>query len=390
MMHASRTRRGKRVAIFTETFLPRIDGIVNTLRWTIAGLAEAGWQPMVVAPAGNTQSLPGVPVIGAPSVVFPLYPEVRLAYPSTDVYRTLDAFGPDVIHLAGPVTNGYGGLKYALSRGVPVISSYHTALPEYARLYGLGFIAEWAWHMLRTVHNTTYATLCPSTRTVADLAVRGFRHLELWSRGVDRSLFNPERASSTMRARLGAADNECLVVYVGRLAREKKLDRLAAAAERVRGIRLAFVGDGPDRARLEKDFASLPATFVGPLRGAELASAYASADVFAFPSDTDTFGNVVLEAMACGLPVVASDVGGQLDLVVHEHTGLLFAPGGVAELVAQLERYRDDERLRAAHGLEGLRVARGRTWPRQVELLLGHYARAIDAGAPGELTTTAA
>jgi glycosyltransferase involved in cell wall biosynthesis len=376
------------VAVFTETFLPRVDGIVNTLKWTLAGLLEAGWEPVVVAPAGNTQSIPGVRVIGARSVVFPLYPEVRLAYPTADVCRALDAFGPDIVHLAGPVTNGHGGLKYAVSRGVPVISSYHTALPEYARLYGLGFIEEWAWSRLRTIHNTTAATLCPSRKTMADLHTRGFEHLQLWSRGVDCALFNPARRLTSMRERLGAGEGDLLVVYVGRLAREKKLHRLAAALRNLPGVHVALVGGGPERERLEQVFAGLPATFVGPLHGAELAAAYASADVFAFPSDTDTFGNVVLEAMACGLPVVASNVGGQVDLIDDGGSGLLFAPDDTDQFARQLSRYRDDAPMRAQHGAEAVLLARQRTWPHQVSALLDYYHDAIEC-APNRALTAA-
>lgn len=367
-----------RVAIFTETFLPRVDGIVNTLKWTLHGLVEDGWEPMVVAPAGNTGAVPGVQVVGAPSIVFPLYSEVRLAYPTPDVWRRLDAFRPEVIHLAGPVTNGFGGLKYAQSRMLPVVSSFHTALPDYARVYGLARIEQWAWTQLRAIHNSTAVTLCPSQKTICDLTSHGFERLELWSRGVDATLFSPNARSTEARSRLGARDSDVLVVYVGRLAREKKLDNLAEALSRVPGLRAALVGDGPDRARLEAIFEDLPATFTGTLRGADLAAAYASADIFAFPSDTDTFGNVVLEAMACGLPVVASSVGGQVDLVSDNETGLMFFPDDVDQFAAHLARYRDDPLLRARHGAEGLRVARQRTWQRQVETLTRHYVAAMD------------
>jgi glycosyltransferase involved in cell wall biosynthesis len=367
----------QRVAVFTETFLPRVDGIVNTLKWSLQGLVEAGWEPMVIAPAGNTQSMPGVRVVGAPSVVFPLYSEVRLAFPTSDVWRTLDAFQPDVVHLAGPVTNGFGGMRYALARNLPMVSSYHTALPEYARLYGLGWIEEWAWSMLRTVHNSTAVTLCPSRKTIGDLAARGFERLELWARGVDADLFTPERRSPAMRARLGAGENDVLAVYVGRLAREKKLERFAFALRRMSGVRAALVGDGPHRAELERVFEGLPVTFAGKLSGEELAAAYASADVFAFPSDTDTFGNVVLEAMACGLPVLASSCGGQVDLVRDGENGMLFTPDAIDQFAAYLCRYRDDPRLRAQHGAASVRLARERTWARQVEVLMHHYTSAI-------------
>ncbi len=380
----------QRVAVFTETFLPRIDGIVNTLTWALLGLVEAGWHPLVIAPAGNTQPLPGVRVIGAPSIAFPLYAEVRLGYPTQEVWREIDRFQPDVVHLAGPVTNGYGGLKYAQARGLPVVSTYHTALPEYARLYGLGWIEEWAWSLLRSVHNSTAVTLCPSWSTIARLRARGFQRLELWARGVDSRLFTPAARSSAMRARLGAGADDMLLLYVGRLAREKKLERLVDALRRLRGVHLALVGAGPQREQLEQAFAGLPVTFTGALRGAELASAYASADVFTFPSDTETFGNVVLEAMASRLPVVATRVGGQVDLVRHGHSGLLFEPDDIDALVAHLRQYREDASLRARHGQAGLEAARERTWPRQVEALLQHYTAAMGASVDAGVVSTAA
>lgn len=377
--------RPRRVVFFTETYLPRVDGIVNTLTWALKGLVRAGWEPLVIAPSGNTGGLPGVRVIGAPSVTFPLYPEVRLAYPTPEVWRALDAFGPDLVHLAGPVTNGYGGLKYAQSRGVPVLSTYHTALPEYARLYGLTPLVDWIWSLLRDVHNSTAATLCPSTPTIHDLRSRGFANLTLWSRGVDTRQFTPTARSTAVRHALGAHDDELLVLSVGRLAREKKLERLAAAARRVPGIHVAVVGDGPDKALIEKVFDGASVTFTGTLRGADLAAAYASADVFAFPSDTETFGNVVLEAMASGLPVIATTRGGQTDLVAHDANGFLFEPDDTQALASYLEAYRDDPLVRARHGARGYALALDRTWSKQTDLLIEHYARLSGAPAYSEL-----
>ena len=382
--------RNYRVAIFTETFLPRVDGIVNTLKWSLRGLVEAGWEPLVVAPAGNTQPLAGVRVLGSPSIVFPPYPEVRLGFPSPEVWRKLDAFRPDLVHLAGPVTNGFGGLKYAQVRGIPSVSSYHTALPEYAQLYGLSWMVELAWAALRTVHNDTACTLSPSRQTIADLQARGFEHLKLWSRGVDTQLFSPNARSPDMRARLGARPDELLAVYVGRLAREKKLERIAGALRKVAGVRLALVGDGPARRELQRDFDGLPVSFTGTLRGPELAAAYASADVFVFPSDTDTFGNVVLEAMASGLPVLACEVGGHLDLVESGVTGLLFSPLDDRQLASHLELYRDQPSLRERHGTAGLRAAAQRTWSRIVQQLIGHYEDAINARARERSVLTSA
>jgi len=212
----------------------------------------------------------------------------------------------------------------------------------------------------------------------------------LWGRGVDATLFTPDRRSAAWRTRLGAAADDVLVVYVGRLAREKKLDRLAAALRRVRGVRVALVGDGPDRERLEDLFSGLPATFAGTLHGADLAAAYAAGDVFAFPSDTETFGNVVLEAMASGLPVVATTVGGQTDIVSHDRTGLLFPPTDVEAFAAHIAAYCDDPALRARHASAGLAAARTRSWPQQVSLLTQHYTSAQPTPATSRAAAHAA
>jgi glycosyltransferase involved in cell wall biosynthesis len=148
---------------------------------------------MVVAPSGNTGAVPGVRVVGAPSVSLPMYPEVRVALPHPAVVRQIDEFAADVVHLAGPVTNGLAGLCYAQARLRPLVSTFHTALPEYARLYGMPWMVEPAWRALRAIHNRCAVTLCPSRVTVEHLRERGFERVELWSRGVDADLFTPAR-----------------------------------------------------------------------------------------------------------------------------------------------------------------------------------------------------
>ena len=393
-------RLPRRVALFTETFLPRVDGIVNTLCWTLRGLVEAGCEPLVVAPRGNTALLPGVQVIGASSMPFPLYPEVRLALMGPGIGQQLDRFQPDVIHLVGPVVNGVGGLLYAQRRGIPVLASFHTNLARYTHHYSLGWLEAWVWRALRTVHNRCALTLCPSHTLLRDLRGRGFERLRYWSRGVDTAQFSPERASRAWRRQLGVEDGTTLLLYVGRLAREKRVADLASVlrnltqgsraapssdpdagppiptsiGRRRERVHLAVVGDGPARAELEQAFAGLPVTFTGYLRGDALATAYASSDLFAFPSDSEAFGNVVLEAMASGLPVVAAAAGGVEDLVEHESTGRLFVPADTADLEACIRHELEDPAARRRHGQAGRSAALARTWSRQQRLLLAHYA----------------
>jgi phosphatidylinositol alpha 1,6-mannosyltransferase len=193
------------------------------------------------------------------------------------------------------------------------------------------------WHRyLRWVHNSCALTLCPSLATLADLRAHGFRRLRLWRRGVDTARFHPRYRSAAWRESIGVQPGEVLLLYVGRLATEKRIELLAEALDELTGVRLALVGDGPARPALERRFAGRPVHFAGFLRDEALVTAYASADLFVFPSDTETFGQVIQEAMAAGLPVVAARAGGALDLVRERVTGALFAPGSVVELTAQM------------------------------------------------------
>ncbi|MFN8633471.1 MAG: glycosyltransferase family 1 protein [Chloroflexota bacterium] len=382
---SSERRLPRRVALFTETFLPRVDGIVNTLCRTLRGLVEAGCEPLVVAPSGNTEILPGVRVIGATSMPFPLYPEVRPALMGPGIGQELDRFRPDVIHLVGPVVNGVGGLVYALARGIPVLASFHTNLAHYAQHYSLGWLEAWVWRALRTVHNRCALTLCPSHAILGDLRQRGFERLRYWSRGVDTHQFSPDRGSPLWRREHGVPDGVTLLLDVGRLAREKRVADLApvmrglsASGERVH---LAVVGDGPARAELEAAFAGLPVTFTGYVHGDALATAYASADLFVFPSDSEAFGNVVLEAMASGLPVVAAAAGGVEDLVEHEVTGRLFEPADTAHVETSIRVYLKHPDLLRQHGGAARSAALARTWSRQQRLLLAHYAAVVSTAA---------
>ncbi|MGE3271912.1 MAG: glycosyltransferase family 4 protein [Chloroflexota bacterium] len=367
-------RLPRRIVLFTETFLPRVDGIVNALCWTLRGLVEAGCEPLVVAPRGNTTRLPGVRVLGATSVPFPLYPEVRLAVMGPGIGQHLDRFQPDVVHLVGPVVNGTSGLLYAQSRGLPVLASFHTNLAHYTRHYSLGWLEAWVWRALRTIHNRCSLTLCPSHAVLGELRARGFQRLRYWSRGVDTQQFSPVHASAEWRARLGVPPGVPVLLYVGRLAREKRVADLAPLMRSLGGAHLVLIGDGPARAELEQAFAGLPVSFTGYLRGPKLAEAYASADLFVFPSDSESFGNVVLEAMASGLPVVAPAAGGVSDLVQHGVTGQLFTPTDADDLLTAVRLYVRDAGARRQHGLAAREAAQARTWSRQQQLLLTHYA----------------
>lgn len=314
-----------RIAFFSETFIPKVDGIVTRLRNTISQLRRAGDEVLIFAPEGDIVDFEGARVVGMPAVPFPLYPELRLALPRSSMRKTLLDFQPDVIHAVDPVLLGIAGIYYASTLRIPLVVSYHTQLPKYLQYYRLGSIEGLVWKLLRTRHNGAALNLCTSSAMVDDLTRHDIARVALWQRGIDTDLFCPERASHRMRAYLsqGHLDSP-LLLYVGRLSAEKNIEQLKQILSAIPETRLALVGGGPHQNILEKHFHGTPTFFPGYMEGQRLACAFASADMFVLPSRTETLGLVLLEAMAAGCPVVAARAGGIPDLVEDGVNGFLF------------------------------------------------------------------
>ncbi|RMF21545.1 MAG: glycosyltransferase family 1 protein [Cyanobacteria bacterium J083] len=316
-----------RIALFTETFLPKVDGIVTRLRHTIDHLQRNGDRVLVVAPEGGITEHKGAKVHGVPGIPLPLYPELKLALPPLGTKKVLEEFQPDLIHVVNPAVLGLGGIYYAKTMDIPLIASYHTHLPQYLKHYGLGALEPVLWELLKSIHNQAKLNLCTSTAMVKELESHGIVNVDLWQRGVDTDMFQPHLATSQMRSRLSDGNpDDTLLLYVGRVSAEKQIDEIKPILEAIPNTRLAIVGDGPYREALETHFAGTKTNFVGYLQGLELASAFASADAFIFPSRTETLGLVLLEAMAAGCPVVAARSGGIPDIVTDGVNGYLFAP----------------------------------------------------------------
>src|SRR5579863_9756169 len=319
-----------RIALFTETFIPKVDGIVTTLCQTVRQLRELGHEVLIFAPEGGIREFEGFRIIGMKSSSFPLYPELRLALPHASMRQVLINFRPDVLHVAEPALLGIAGLYYAGGKNggalhVPLVISYHTDLPRYLHYYRLGFLEPHVWKILRLRHNRASVNLCTSTKMLEELRSHGIERVALWPGGVDADLFNPSRRCMEIRDQLtqGHPDSP-LLMYVGRLSAEKDIESLKPVLQAFPQARLALIGDGPHRKALESHFAGLPVFFTGFLLGNELASAYASSDIFLMPSRTETLGLVVLEAMSSGLPVVAVRAGGIPDMIEDRVTGYLF------------------------------------------------------------------
>lgn len=369
-----------RIALFTETFLPKIDGIVTTLSETVRQLRSLGHDVLVFAPDGGIKEFEGARIIGMKGHSFALYPELRLSLPRASMRKQIQDFQPDLLHVADPALLGIAALYYGGGRNggtlhLPLVISYHTDLPAYLHYYKLGFLEPHIWRIMRIRHNRATLNLCTSLAMMEQLQQHGIKRVALWPGGVDTTRFDPGRRSETMRARLTEGHPESpLLIYVGRLSAEKDVERLKPMLEALPGTRLALIGDGPHRKALEEHFAGLPVYMAGFLRGEELAAAFASGDVFVMPSRTETLGLVVLEAMSAGLPVVGARAGGVPEMIVDGVTGALFDTEAQAvEAIRSLLQCPDKRR---STGLAARDHATEHSWKAATVRLLEHYRNA--------------
>ena len=317
-----------KIAFFTETFLPKVDGIVTRLTKTIEFLTKNGDEVIVFCPEGCPDSYKGATIVGVAAMPLPLYPELKLGLPGPAVSDKLEAFKPDLIHVVNPAVLGLGGIWLAKTNNIPLIASYHTHLPKYLEHYGMGMLEPLLWELLKAAHNQALLNLCTSTAMVNELEEKGIQRTALWQRGVDTTNFRPELRSDKMRDKLFGKyqKTDSLLIYVGRLSAEKQIERIKPVLDNIPGACLALVGDGPYRGQLEKIFENTQTNFIGYLSGEELASAYASGDIFLFPSSTETLGLVLLEAMAAGCPVIGANKGGIPDIIDDGINGCLYNP----------------------------------------------------------------
>lgn len=366
--------RPLRVALFTETFLPRLDGSIRRVCQTLLHLREFGHEVLLIAPDGGINDFEGARIHGVPGFPFPLYPEVKLAIPRPSIGKALTAFRPDLIHAINPVSLGASAFYYSVQQKVPLVVSYHTHLPKYLRFYRLEFLEGLAWWGIRTSYNRADLTLATSSVMQGVLDEHGVRRVELWQRGVDTQLFHPERASDEMRTRLTQGHpQDKLLIYVGRMAAEKDIEHCRDALQGIPGLRLALIGDGPHRAKLERYFAGTPTYFAGHMKGVELAAAFASADVFFLPSSTETLGLVLLEAMASGCPVVATGAGGVMDIVKDGVTGRIYEPGNLSIAISRIHELLHDSVLRQKLKTEARAEAERWNWRAATRQLESFY-----------------
>ncbi|PSB21530.1 glycosyltransferase family 1 protein [Phormidesmis priestleyi ULC007] len=367
-----------RIALFTETFLPKVDGIVTRLRHTVDHLQRLGDQVLIFSPDGGLTEHKGAKIYGVSGFPLPMYPELKLALPRPAIGEELSRFKPDIIHVVNPAILGLAGLFYGKTLNIPIVASYHTHLPEYLQHYGLGALEGLLWELLKAGHNQAELNLCTSTVMVQTLTDHGIERVDLWQRGVDTETFQPDLASLEMRNRLSQGHPEDpLLLYVGRLGAEKEIDRIKPILEAIPNARLALVGDGPNRQTLEKYFAETRTHFVGYLGGQELASAFASADAFVFPSRTETLGLVLLEAMAAGCPVVAARSGGIPDIVEDGVNGYLFDPTDDWGAIAATQRLLSSQEERETLRRNARQEAERWSWAAATRQLQSYYRRVV-------------
>ena len=373
-----------RVVLFTETFLPKMDGIVRVVCLLADHLQARGHEVLIVAPQLSAEAVTdyhGMRVLTVGGIPIPWYQELRITPPSRRVYRALRDFQPDVAHFFHPVTIGLPGFLMAKRLGIPTLMSYHLNFAELAKHFtflglNIGLISPLINLATRRFFNWADYALAPSRAVRDHMQAIGIADVGLWKRGVDAERFHPRYADPATRHRISDGHPErLLLLYVGRLSAEKRIQDLRPLLDHLPDAHLVLVGDGPHRAAYERTFAGTATTFTGHIDGDELARIYASADIFVFPSSLETFGLVVTEAMAAGLPVVAAQVGGIPDVVDEGVTGYTFPIGDVATLRAGVQRLADDRAHRQAMGRAARAYAATQTWAHMNDEVIDHYRR---------------
>ena len=363
-----------------ESFLPLMNGVTHSILRVLDHLQDRGDEVLVIAPSAQdgqaAVQVKGAEVHRLPAVPLAGYANVRVALGGVyRVKRILAEYAPDVVHLASPFVLGWRAAQAASQLGIPTVAVYQTEVPSYAARYGVPFLENWAWNRVENIHLLATRTLVPSTFALNQLRGRGIPRVRMWRRGVDTARFSPEKRDDGWRASI-APNGGRIIGYVGRLAVEKQVEDLAALTG-IPNTRLVIVGDGPQRGALEE---ALPgAVFTGFLGGEDLARAVASFDLFVHPGEFETFCQTIQEAMASGVPVVATGRGGPLDLVENSRTGWLYEPGDLSALRARVQDLMGDDAKRRAFAAAAHASVQHRTWPALCTELVQHYTDAIEA-----------
>jgi phosphatidylinositol alpha 1,6-mannosyltransferase len=372
-----------RIALFSGNYNYVRDGANQALNRLVGYLLRQGAQVRVYSPIVAHPAFPATgEMVNIKAFKVPKREEYRIPYKlPRSARRDLAAFAPNVIHVSSPDFVAHRAISWARKRNIPAVASVHTRFDTYLQYYGLKYLEPAARAIMRRFYRRCDAIVVPAESTAAIMrAQRMNSDISIWARGVDRTQFTPERRSLEWRRAHGIGDDEMVVCFLGRLVLEKGLDVFADAIDAARArdvpLRVVAIGDGPARDYFQE---RLPdAVFTGQLTGTELATALASTDIFLNPSITETFGNVTLEAMASGLPVLAAAASGTTSLIRHGVTGQLSEPGDIDAFADELAMYQRDPALRAAHGAAGLEFAKTMDWDEINAAVMHVYERVID------------
>jgi glycosyltransferase involved in cell wall biosynthesis len=378
------------IALVTETYPPEINGVANTLAQLSDGLQRRGHEVSLIRPRqpadrGNTQQRRELLVGGVP---LPGYRGLRFGLPALKaIKRRWRESRPNAVYIATEGPLGHAALQTATRLGIPTLTGFHTQFQQYCSHYGFGLLMRPIIGLLKRFHNHSGATLVPTRALQSDLAAAGFRNLHVLSRGVDTERFSPAHRSAALRASWGCDDETVVALYVGRIAAEKHVDLAIDAFDRIRRTqpdsRCVLVGDGPALAHLRRRHPDY--VYTGAKVGAELAAHYASADLFVFPSLTETFGNVLTEALASGLAAVAFDYAAAREHLRNGQNGYSVSMADRTGFLEQAERAVTDREQLKCLGQEARRTAESLSWERVIRQLEHHLFSVIEcAGNPGE------
>ncbi|MCW8798129.1 MAG: glycosyltransferase family 1 protein [Prosthecochloris sp.] len=373
-----------KIAFYAGTYVRDKDGAVRSMYQLVASFVKDGHEVMVWSPDVTSGGSRGETVVQMPAVPIPMYPDYKLGFYSASTSRQLDLFQPDIIHISTPDIIGYNFLKYALKHKLPAGSVYHTDFPSYLSYYHLGFTENLVWKYLRKLYNSCNVLFAPTHEMVHKLQGKGITTVELWSRGIDRDLFRPSRRSSALRTSWGA-DGKAVIAYVGRFVWYKDIQVVIDVYNRFMmgphagKVVFVMIGSGPEEAELRERMPQ--AIFPGYLTGADLPEAYASSDLLLFPSTTESFGNVTLEAFACGLPAVVSDIGGCRELTEQADGGVI-APAKDADAFYEgCVRLIVDRAFYETMKSNALQFAAERSWDMINAAVIKRYRSLVEGGS---------
>lgn len=369
-----------KVALFTDTYAPEINGVALTTERLVKYFNDNNIEYKIIAPKINEKAM-DTDVIRCMSIKFLLYPECRLSIPLySSIARTMNEFKPDIIHVMTPVNIGLIGIKYAREHNIPLVSHYHTNFGQYLNYYNFKFIEDLSWKYFRWFHGKCDRNYCPSHSSYELLQRQGINNFEVVNNGIDIDIFSPKYRDINFRKENGF-DDKIVILYVGRFAVEKDMDVFIDVAKKLNlkyknKIHFLMVGDGPMKKDITQENID-NVTFTGFLQGEMLSKAYASSDIFLFPSSTETYGNVILESMASGLPTVACKKGGILENVIDGTNGLLCSEKDIDGFYYAVEKLILNEDFGNYLGYNGLRHAEGKSWDRIFDTLVKSYEDVI-------------